>query len=1080
MYKKFAVIVAMIILSNTVYAADFSVKYDDFGLTISGETEKTGENVNVTVWDKNNELLYVDQVKCEDSTNFEFKVGVLLQNGLKIKVGGSDEYSPFMQMIDDVKDYNTYYVSSGVSQNGDGTKENPFSSLSSAYNAASAGDMLYILGDAQWDIDAESEKAISISGGKLIFSDNNTVNTPLAIKDIQVEGTEITADNIVIGENVNFSSFMSLVSDYAEIHSGNYNNVSGKVIRLCEGIENITVSSADVVIIEDAEYNNISAGFIINNGSGGNAEYKDGKVYITPTDGRYVSINRGDYKRSDVIETQGTYNIVYDYDFKLHSAEVSYEENGYMASVEISAYNRNKEEEKSNPVLIAAVYDENSELQFIKSEQIETGATVKTDMLLGEVNSESVRVKFYLWDSFKNMCPLTEMISQRNKDKNELVYYVSPDGDDSGSGSYAEPFKTIEKAVETVENEEIPVTVKIKSGTYKVNSEIVVDGDNVSFIGEENAVISTGYEIPGSAFGAADEAFLSQLVDESVKDKIVAVSLEDVGITDYGAIYDYAYNSKDTAAPVLNQDNQRMQIAMYPDNGYLKIGDVAEGGDGTTPMKINVSGGRERVGLWKSGEVYADGYMCIEWRDSRAKVTISENNNDYIFTAFDETLEVVPASGQRVRFINVPEEITKPGEWYLNRDTGVLYIYPYEGFSEKSTITFNPCKPEMNSVFLVKDASKISFSDLTFKNIGTNVFDIESSENITIKSCEFTDISGDGVVMSESEECLIKDNYLHHVSGGGFEISGGDSANLIKANNYITNNIMHDFSIDRRTYTPAVSMSGCGNVISHNEIYNAPHMAMSVGGMEFIVEYNEIYDVCRETADSGAIYAGRHPQFRNNVIRYNYFHDISQEIDTGYAVVTVYFDDLWSAADVNSNIFYNVDRAGLIGGGRDSGFKNNIFMNCGASVAIDSRGERYVGAMEAFRETDIYRNIFYSPFRSAIWRKEFPEIYDMFENPGTGYDAVSFAETTLKDEAFLPAGNSINENVFINTNSPSLSGSAEELTEVEGNIRLTTNEAKNIFSSYENQYFNVKAGSLIFDMLPDFDAPEFDKIGVQR
>jgi len=246
------------------------------------------------------------------------------------------------------------------------------------------------------------------------------------------------------------------------------------------------------------------------------------------------------------------------------------------------------------------------------------------------------------------------------------------------------------------------------------------------------------------------------------------------------------------------------------------------------------------------------------------------------------------------------------------------------------------------------------------------------------------------------------------------------------------------------------------------------------------MEYNEIYDVCLETADSGAIYAGRHPQFRNNVIRYNYFHDISKKTDTGYAVVAVYFDDFWSAADVNSNIFYKVDRAGFIGGGRDSGYKNNLFIECKQSVVIDSRGEKYIGDMESFRERDVYRNIFYSPFRSEIWRKEFPEIYDMFENPGSGYDAESFAEATLKDEAFLPMGNSIIENVFIETPTQALSGSVQELTEVSGNVRLTLAEAKSSFSDYEGQYFGVKKDSIIHTTLPNADLPEFDKIGVQR
>ena len=180
--KKFmAVATAMLITTNIVSAADFSVKYDDYGMTISGEGENVGENVNVTIWDENNELLYVEQQKLEDSTDFEFKVGVEQQNGLKIKVGGSDEYSPFMQLGENIKDYSTYYVSSTGTSNGNGTKENPFNSLNTAYNNASDGDLLYIIGSASWDINTTSEKAVTISGGKVDFSSNNTVNIPFTV-----------------------------------------------------------------------------------------------------------------------------------------------------------------------------------------------------------------------------------------------------------------------------------------------------------------------------------------------------------------------------------------------------------------------------------------------------------------------------------------------------------------------------------------------------------------------------------------------------------------------------------------------------------------------------------------------------------------------------------------------------------------------------------------------------------------------------------------------------------------------------------------------------------------------------------
>ena len=103
---------------------------------------------------------------------------------------------------------------------------------------------------------------------------------------------------------------------------------------------------------------------------------------------------------------------------------------------------------------------------------------------------------------------------------------------------------------------------------------------------------------------------------------------------------------------------------------------------------------------------------------------------------------------------------------------------------------------------------------------------------------------------------------------------------------------------------------------------------------------------------------------KNNVIRYNYFHDITQNVETGYPVVAVFFDALWSSADVNSNIFYDVDMAVKLNGGRYTGVKNNLIIDCDHSVQIWSNGDEYVGNMEAFRESNMYKNLYYSPART--------------------------------------------------------------------------------------------------------------------
>ncbi|MBK7710932.1 MAG: right-handed parallel beta-helix repeat-containing protein [Bacteroidales bacterium] len=115
-----------------------------------------------------------------------------------------------------------------------------------------------------------------------------------------------------------------------------------------------------------------------------------------------------------------------------------------------------------------------------------------------------------------------------------------------------------------------------------------------------------------------------------------------------------------------------------------------------------------------------------------------------------------------------------------------------------------------------------------------------------------------------------------------------------------------------------------------------PHMAIGFLGNDHVIEYNEIDSACYESNDAGAIYTGRNWTMRGNLIQYNYLHDISGF--EGKGCVGIYLDDAFSSADIIGNVFRNVTRAMMIGGGRDNNVLNNIFVNCTPSIHVDARG----------------------------------------------------------------------------------------------------------------------------------------------
>jgi hypothetical protein len=129
----------------------------------------------------------------------------------------------------------------------------------------------------------------------------------------------------------------------------------------------------------------------------------------------------------------------------------------------------------------------------------------------------------------------------------------------------------------------------------------------------------------------------------------------------------------------------------------------------------------------------------------------------------------------------------------------------------------------------------------------------------------------------------------------------------------------------QRTYQCAIGVGGCAVTASHNEISNSPHQAISWSGPNHVIEYNEIYDVCFETADCSAMYAGRNFTSYGTVIRYNYIHDIGHGTVHAHAI---YWDDGLSGQTAYGNVIVNTSsHAFLIGGGRDNVVENNIIVN---------------------------------------------------------------------------------------------------------------------------------------------------------
>ena len=197
-----------------------------------------------------------------------------------------------------------------------------------------------------------------------------------------------------------------------------------------------------------------------------------------------------------------------------------------------------------------------------------------------------------------------------------------------------------------------------------------------------------------------------------------------------------------------------------------------------------------------------------------------------------------------------------------------------------------------------------------------------------------------------------------------------------------------------------------------------PHSAIIFGGNDHIIEYNEIFNVVKETSDSGAVYSGRDWTARGHIVRYNYFHDLVSI--AGGQIQAVYLDDLASGFLIHGNIFQNVQRGVMLGGGRDNQILNNIFSNTNLDLYIDGRGAS-TRFSDNLPTSPMMKTLLPMPYQTPPWSIRYPRLVNI-----------------LKEKPGFPLGNLVEHNIFLKPGKLLIYPEAEGLIEFKQNFKEGT------------------------------------------
>jgi hypothetical protein len=403
---------------------------------------------------------------------------------------------------------------------------------------------------------------------------------------------------------------------------------------------------------------------------------------------------------------------------------------------------------------------------------------------------------------------------------------------------------------------------------------------------------------------------------------------------------------------------QRRSRARLPHDGFFTIAQKAPLSKETASSSAFVFA----AGDLKNWPDVADANLVVyhSWETSRLRIA-----------AIDEARRLVNFTGpaawpfeswgpkQRYYVENVREALGAPGQWYLDRRSGVLEYVPLDKEEMGSAVAVAPRLSSLVELRGDPDHGRlvrhVSLRGLTFSYadwvLGPQGYSdpqaavsvpaavtADGARECVVEGCEVSHVGGYAIWLRRGcQGCRIQRNRLCDLGAGGIrvgEASMPPSDETESRENLLDNNHIFDGG---HVYPAGVGVwvsQSSRNTISHNEIHDLLYSGMSIGWNwddapnrchHNTIELNHVHHLLHgQLSDAGAIYAlGTSP---GSIIRNNVFHDVwpYHQPPLGWGV---YLDATTSGYTVENNVVYNTLSGGLMysNGGHENTIRNNIF-----------------------------------------------------------------------------------------------------------------------------------------------------------